>query len=66
LSADFASVADPTPWSALKPNIDLTAVNPPKAKDAKASMMLDLDEADRADSAEFNRILTDWAKSQTH
>jgi hypothetical protein len=66
MNADFASVADPTPWSALKANVDLTAVNPPKAKGAKSSMLLDLDAADRADSAQFNRILMDWAKSQRH
>jgi len=63
LGSDFASVADPMPWSALKPNVDLTAVNPPKAKDAKASLLLDLNEADRADSTQFNKILMEWAKS---
>jgi YVTN family beta-propeller protein len=63
LRSDFASVADPTPWTALKPNVDLTAVNPPKANGAKASLLLDLSGADRADAATFNRILMQWAKS---
>jgi YVTN family beta-propeller protein len=63
MEADFGSTDD-APWSAVAETVDLSAVNPPDAKGAKASLRLDLDGADRADSAAFNRILMDWARSQ--
>ncbi|HKW45175.1 MAG TPA: alkaline phosphatase family protein [Candidatus Eremiobacteraceae bacterium] len=64
MRGSLAASVDLTPWSAVKPHVDLSAVNPPTAKGAKASMLLNLDGADRADSAEFNRILMEWARSQ--
>jgi hypothetical protein len=63
MEADFGPTDD-TPWSAVAETVDLNAVNPADAKDAKASLRLDLDGADRADAASFNRILMDWARSQ--
>jgi hypothetical protein len=63
MTADFAPAADLAPWSALPEKVDLSAVNPADATDAKASMKLDFDGADRADSAKFNKILMEWAKS---
>jgi YVTN family beta-propeller protein len=63
MSNDFAARADVTPWIESPPIVKLDAVNPPTAKDATASLKLDLDDADRADAATFNRILMDYAKS---
>jgi YVTN family beta-propeller protein len=63
MEADFGPTDD-TPWSAVAETVDLNAVNPADAKDAKASLRLDLDGADRADAAAFNSILMDWARSQ--
>jgi hypothetical protein len=64
MSDDFAAKADDTPWTASQPIVNLDDVNPPNATDAKASLRLDLDDADRADTAAFNRILIDYAKKQ--
>ncbi|HEY5094253.1 MAG TPA: beta-propeller fold lactonase family protein [Candidatus Eremiobacteraceae bacterium] len=66
MDLDFAAIANTAPWSAIRETVDLKAVNPPDASGAKASMRLDLSGADRANEAAFNRILMDWAKSQTH
>jgi len=66
MDVDFATTANASPWSAIGESVNLKAVNPPDAPGAKASMRLDLSGADRADDAAFNRILMDWAKSQTH
>jgi YVTN family beta-propeller protein len=63
MGIDFMSSPDLTPWTASPPIVDLKAVNPPYATDATASLRLDLDDADRADAATFNRILMDYAKS---
>ncbi len=67
MTADFASAdVNEAPWSAIAPTVDLNAVNPTDATDAKASLRLDLSDADRANEATFNRILLDWAAVQKH
>ena len=64
MAADFAKTPDATPWTAVGETVDLNAVNSPEAKGAKASLRLDLNGADRANAAAFNRILMDWARTQ--
>jgi YVTN family beta-propeller protein len=57
----FAARPDVRPWTASRPNVDLRAVNGPRAKGAQASLQLNLDEADASDAAAFNRILFSYA-----
>ncbi len=64
MTVDFAPAANLAPWSAIPESVDLNAVNPSVAKGAKTSLRLDLNGADRADAATFNRILMEWARSQ--
>ncbi|HLJ84507.1 MAG TPA: beta-propeller fold lactonase family protein [Candidatus Eremiobacteraceae bacterium] len=63
MKKDLAAAPDLTPWTASPPIVKLNAVNPLTATDAKASLRLNLDDADRADTAAFNRILMDYAKA---
>jgi YVTN family beta-propeller protein len=53
----FDDKPDLRPYVALKPEQSLDEVNPQQGANARASMSLNLDEADAADEAAFNRIL---------
>ncbi len=63
LSAAFAPRADTRPWKATRPLVNLSDTNAAVAPDAKASMRLDLSDADRADAAALNRILLRYARA---
>ena len=58
----LAETADVTPWTAVKPLVNLNQVNAPNP-DAKTSQALNLDEADAADPATLNAILWRYAKA---
>ncbi|MBV9216638.1 MAG: bifunctional YncE family protein/alkaline phosphatase family protein [Acidobacteria bacterium] len=53
----FNKEPDLRPYVALKPEQSLDEVNPQKAPAAQASLLLDLDTADKADEDAFNRVL---------
>ncbi|HEX8523444.1 MAG TPA: bifunctional YncE family protein/alkaline phosphatase family protein [Tepidisphaeraceae bacterium] len=55
----FGNQAVITPYKALRPQVNLAAVNKPDAPGAKASAAMDFDEYDEAPEDELNRIL--WA-----
>jgi YVTN family beta-propeller protein len=57
LRAIFASEPDLTPYTALKPAVDLNEKNPPGKAAADDSAKLDFSRADAADDDAFNRIL---------
>ncbi|HXW77352.1 MAG TPA: hypothetical protein VEJ20_08085, partial [Candidatus Eremiobacteraceae bacterium] len=52
---------DLAPWTASKPNIDITARNPASATDAGISLTFDLSRPDAVDPATFDRVLSDYA-----
>jgi hypothetical protein len=57
LYASLGVKADPTPFEALKAQVDLNEKNTPTAYGARRSMKMDFDEVDRAPMAELNEIL---------
>jgi DNA-binding beta-propeller fold protein YncE len=53
----FDREADPKPYAAVAPRVALDEKNPPGGADARASLRMDLDEADRAPDRELNEIV---------
>jgi YVTN family beta-propeller protein len=58
----FSSIADLRPYTVLKQQVDLNAMNLLGNKGAKASAELDLSDLDRADPDKLNEILWDYFK----
>jgi hypothetical protein len=58
----FGMTAESTPYTALRPNVDLTAKNTKKTPFAKESARMNFREYDRAPEDELNRILWYVAK----
>ena len=57
LYASFGTTADLTPFSHVKPQVDLNAKNTKQAYGARRSQKMDFDDVDRAPMAELNEIL---------
>jgi len=64
MTGDFAATVNTTAWSAVPETVDLSAVNPGDAKGTRTSARFDLRDADRAESAVFNRVLMDWVHAE--
>lgn len=61
----FTESADLRPYTQLKQQVDLAAINPPQNPGARASAELDFTDLDRAAPDKLNAILWDWFKPGT-
>jgi hypothetical protein len=57
MTAAFGKTPDLAPYTAEKPRVSLTDVNPAGTPGAAASLRMDFDEADEIDDNELNAIL---------
>jgi len=58
----FLGSQDLTPYSAIKPGVDIFEMNKPKTALAARTAKLDLSDVDRADAQAFDRLLWDGEK----